>query len=306
MGGSSTRKSTTSTQLPANQQLNIDTLLQGALDYFNTGGRSFFPGDTVADFDPLQTQGQNQLLDFAGGIGGDLTSEAIAGNRFFLDPENIFNPSNIPGFQQATDELTRGFTQNLTENILPNIRSGGTASGQFGGSATGIGEALSVERSNKGLSDSLGQLNLGAYQAGLNQFNQAQNRTPGLFALGARPGQITAGVGAARQGQEQREIEGQIQRHNFEQNEPLFNLAALQSSTGTAGQFGGSQTTTERVSSNPINQGIGALISGASLLGGNPGPLLSGGGKGGGGGEGLASGEIGPPLSRAGGGGKFS
>jgi len=279
--GSSKSKSRTETILPANQQLNIDTLLQGALDFFNTGGRTFFPGDTVADFDPLQTQGQNQLINFAGGVGGDLTNEAIAGNRFFLNPENIFKPENIPGFQQVTDDITRGFTQNLTENILPNIRSGGTATGQFGGSASGIGEALSVERSNAGLADSLGALNLGAFQAGLDTFNQAQNRTPALFALGARPGQITAGVGDARQNQAQAEIGGEIARHNFEQNEPLFNLAALQSATGTAGQFGGAQETRSEVTSSPLNQGIGALLTGASIFGPSGGAGIGGGGKGG-------------------------
>lgn len=289
MGGDSSQKSkqTTTTELPANQQGNIDQLLSGALDYYNSGGRNFFAGDTVADFDPLQTQGQNQLVNYANGAGQDLINRATSANDVFLDPNNIFNPSQIPGFQGNVDALTRGFTQNLTENILPSVRGGGTASGQFGGSATGIGEALSVERSNAGLSDSLSDLYLGSYGLGLDSFNQAQNRVPGLFNLGAAPGQITTGVGDARQNQEQAEIGGERERFEFGQNEQMILLDFLKNITGGAGQFGGTTTTEGKTtggSGSPINQGLGGLMSLASLWGGGGvgGGLTQGAGTGGG------------------------
>jgi len=241
MGGSSTQNSsqTTTTSLPQNQQTNVDALLQGALDFFQTGGREFFPGDTVADFNPFQIQGQNQLVNFANGVGSDLIGQAQENNAFFTDRNNIFNLENIPGFQGSVDDITRTFTDNLTQNILPVVRGGGTATGQFGGSASGIGQALAVGDSNQGLTDSLSNLHLGAFQSGLNTFNQALDRTPDLFALGLAPGQVTSGVGDIRQQQAQNEIQGERERFDFAQNEPAFMLSLLQALTGTSGQFGG-------------------------------------------------------------------
>lgn len=266
-GGSTTNTQVTEQALPENQQQNVDALLRGALQYFKSGGRTFYPGDLIADFTPEQLAGQQSMLDFAGGGGQDLVNQAIAGNAFFMDPNNIFNPQNVPGFKGSEEALTRGYTQNLTENILPYVRGGATSTGQFGGSPSGIGQALAVERSNKGLSDSLANLYLGAYGQGLDTFNQSLNRAPGLFGLGLAPGQVQAGVGDVRQGQQQREIEADVARHEFQQNEPMLLLQLLQQLTGGAGQYGGTTTSTatEKTKSSPINQVLGGALSLASL-----------------------------------------
>lgn len=266
-GGRTSSSSTTTTSLPANQQRNVDQLLNGALQYYNSGGREFFPGDLIADFNANQVGGQNQLLSYAGGQGQDLINSAFDANSLFLDPNNIFNPSQIPGFQGTVDDLTRNYTTNLLENILPAVRGGATASGQFGGSASGIGQALSVDRSQQALGDSLSNLYLGAYGQGLDSFNQAINRVPGLFQLGAAPGQIQSGVGDIQQNQAQREIQGEVARHEFEQNEPIFLLQLLRELTGQAGTFGGSTQTnsSQKTSSSPVTQALGGALSLASI-----------------------------------------
>ncbi len=291
MGGSSTQQNqqTTSTTLPGNQQNNVDALLQGVLDYFNSGGRSFFPGDAVANFDPLQVQGQEGLVNFARGPGQDLVDRSTASNDFFLDINNILNPENIPGFQGATDAITREFTDNLTQNILPFVRGGATASGQFGGSASGIGQALAVSESNQGLTDSLANLNLEAYAQGLDSFNQAQNRVPGLFALGGAPSVLTSSVGDVRQAQSQREIDADVERFNFGQNEPLNILQVLRDLTGGAGQFGGTVESTGTSSGGGgggLTQGIGGALTLGSIFG------QGGSGKGSSGGAGKGSGTT--------------
>lgn len=309
MGGGTKRESrqTTTQTLPANQQRNVDALLQGALDYFNSGGRQFFPGDTVANFDPLQTQGQNTLVDFAQGPGQDFVSSVLNSNAFFADPNNVLNLDNIPGFRATQDATTGLFTRNLLENILPKIRGGGTSSGQFGGSASGIGQALSVDRSQQALADALARQDLQAYGLGLNSLNQALNRAPSLFALGAAPGQLVSDVGQQRQIQAQNEIRGARERFDFAQNEPAILLSLLQALTGSFGQFGGTTDTnaTERTSSSGgLSQALGGALAIASLMSGNPAPLLGAlGGAGGGGASGLggllanASGNSGAVLS---------
>lgn len=278
MGGGETRsRQTTTTTLPAGQQRNVDQLLSGALDYFQSGGRQFYDGDLVANFNPNQVSGQQNLLDFSGGVGRDLVSNAIAANNTFLDPNVIFNPDQLPGFSGVVDDFTRGYTDNLLEQVLPSIRAGATASGQFGGSASGIGEALAVDRTGQSLADGLSQLYLGAYGQGLDSFNQAQNRIPSLFQLGLQPGQIQNAVGGQQQQQAQDEISADAARFEFEQNEPIFLLNLLRDLTGSYGQYGGTQQTnaSQETASSPVNQVLGGALSLASLW--NPATSLFGG-----------------------------
>ena len=290
--GRSSQQQTTQNLLPVNQQNNVDVLMRQALDYYNSGGREYYQGDTVADYNPLQSGGQDAMLGYASGAGGDFINQAMAGNSFFMDPNNIFNLDNIPGYRDAQGATTDLFTRNLTENILPSVRGGGTSSGQYGGSATGIGEALSVGRSSEGLSNALAGMDLAAYGQGLNSFNQAQNRAPGLFQLGAQPATIMANIGDAQQGQEQREIDANVARHMFEQNEPGVLLAMLQQLTGSAGQYGGTQesTTTMNPASNPLGQALGLGLMGMSAFGGGGMPV-------GGAGKGGATGSLGGGMN---------
>lgn len=293
MGGGSTKtKSTTTQTMPVNQQRNVDTLLQGALDYFNSGGRNFYEGDLIADFNPNQIAGQGQMINYAQGAGQDFVNAALRGNQFFMDPKNIFNPDNIPGFKGNVDALTRGYTQNLTENILPHVRAGGTNVGQFGGSAMGIGEALGIARSNKGLTDSLSNLYLGAYGQGLDSFNQAQNRAPSMFALGAAPGQLVNQVGGQQQEQEQREIQADVARHEFDENEQMLLLTLLRDLTGQMGTYGGTTTqkSKQATSQSPISTALGGALSLASLW--NPTASLFSGLKSGGSAAGAAASGI--------------
>lgn len=296
MGGKQKQEQsqTTRTILPANQQRNIDLLMNEARNYYNSGGRQFYQGDMVADFNPYQTAGQQYMLDYAGGVGQDLVNNAMAGNNYFLDPNNIMSPENMPGFQGTVDAVQRTFTDNLLRNILPSVRGGGTSSGQYGGSASGIGQALATSEATKNIADSIAPMYMDAYGRGLDMFNQAQNRAPSLFALGAAPGTIMGQVGDATQAQQQREIDADVMKWNFAQNEPIQLLSLLQSLTGSAGQYGGTtqsnSTTSTSGGGNPLGQalGIGMMLMGmpgpgASMLAGG-----SGAGKGGATGEGGA------------------
>lgn len=304
--GSQTSRQETTTSLPANQQTNIDQLMQGALDYYRNGGRTYYPGETVAGFDPYQTQGQNTILDYASGTGQQLVDQTLASNAFFTDPNNIMNPENIPGFTDSIDAMTRKYTDNLNQNILPYVRGGGTASGQFGGSASGIGQGLAVGESNQALADSTANMYLGAYESGLDSFNQAMTRAPGMFALGAQPGSIVEGVGGVRQAQDQRQIDADVARHNFAQNEPAVMLSLLQALSGTGGEYGGTTETKGKVEGGGgggILPGIGGLLTIASMFGGEGGlsGLFGGGNKGGeSSGEGLGGSWDAPPWMRPG------
>lgn len=277
MGDNSTSSTqTTTSTLPANQQTNVDALLKGALDFFNSGGRSFFPGDLVADFDPLQSQGQNQIVNFAGGLGSDLVSNAVGANNRLLDP-SMLDPTNNPLFSNVLGDLLTRNTQNFNENVLPGIRTGAVSSGQFGGTPGEIAEALSTSRLAETNAQQGNALALGQQGLGLQAMLQAIGLAPSTFNLGMAPGQAVAGVGEARQNQAQNEIQGEKARHDFEQNEPIAMLEMLRNLTGQAGTFGGTQTTTgtSESSGSDLNKILGTLMAGASMI--NPAMSLFGG-----------------------------
>jgi hypothetical protein len=267
MGKNKTESTQTTQQiLPSNQQTNVDLLMQGAYDWFNQGGRQFFPGDLVADFDPTQTQGQNMLVNFATGLGTDLVGNAISANKLMMDPMWL-DPSNNPYFTGVADDLTKRRTSNFLENILPQIGGGAIAAGQFGGTPAEIGEALAGERFAQTLGADLNTLALGQQGLGMQTMMDAIRNSPMLLNMGMVPGQVVSGVGDVRQTQAQNEIQADVARHEFEQNEPMAQLEFLKNITGRFGDYGGTTTTkaTQESKSSPINQALGAAMMAASL-----------------------------------------
>ena len=265
-----TSNTTSTTVLPGQQQTNVDMLMQGARDQFKTGGPEYYGGKTFADPTQNQLDSRNQATGYAKGVGGEFVDSAMQGDKFFLNPQNIFNPDNIPGFKQAKQGVTNDITRNLTEQILPNIRQGSVATGSLGGSRQGLGEALAVEGTNKQLGNTLANMNMAAYNTGMNQYNQAANRAPSMYGLGLQPAETTGAVGLQEQGDQQRQIDENMARFNFEQLAPLLNLQSLQSLTGSAGQYGGTTTSNGQQTGgggNNLIPGIGGLLSLISMMG---------------------------------------
>lgn len=280
MGGRAKQQSssTTTTELPANQQQNVDTLQQAAGDIFKSGGPTYYPGQTYASANPTELAGRTAATNYAGGAGQGLVNQYQRGEATFLDPNNIFNPSNIPGFQAAQAGVTDQVNQNLKRNLLPAISGNSGNNNMLGGSRQAIAEGLAVGDSNAALGRTLADMNMNAYNSGLSMYNSAANRAPTSYGLGLAPANTLGQVGGAERADTQTAIDASVNRYNFDQLRPLLNAQTLQSLTGTAGQYGGTtQTnTTQQLAGggNALTQGIGGLLT---LL-----PMLYGGQGGGG------------------------
>jgi hypothetical protein len=272
MGGrtSQTTQGTTTTTLPAGQQQNVDLLQQGARDQYLSGGPRFYGGQTYAGPTSQQLAGREGAAGYATGAGQSLVDNYQAGEQFWLNPQNIFNPSNIPGFQQATDSVTQNVNRNLTESVLPAVRTGNIANGTLGGSRGQIAEGLAAGRTGDALAQALAGMNMNAYSQGLGMYNSAANRAPQTYGLGLAPSNTLETVGGQYQSDQQRQIDEAMQRFNFEQLAPLLNLQAFQQLTGTAGQYGGTtnSTQTQRMSGGDggVTQALGTALTFASLL----------------------------------------
>jgi hypothetical protein len=271
MGGRArqTQQTTSTTQLPGNQQQNVDKLQQAAGDLFASGGPSYFPGQTYANPTTNETAGRTAATGYATGAGQDFVNHYQSGEATWLDPKNIFNPSNIPGFQAAQQGVTDNVNQNLTRNILPAIRGNSAGTGGLGGSRSAIAEGIAGGDASKSLAQTLAGMNMNAYSQGLSQYNNAAARAPTTFGLGLAPSDVQQTVGAADRTDLQKAIDENVSRFNFDQLRPLLNAQTLQSLTGTAGQYGGTTNSTSQQSVNGgsgVLQGIGGLLSLASLM----------------------------------------
>jgi hypothetical protein len=257
---------TSTTQLPAGQQANVNELMSGALSQYQSGGPKFFPGQTFAGPTAQETAGRTAASGYATGVGQSLVDSAIKNDQFFLNPDNVFNVGNTPGYGAVRQGIVQDTTRNLTESILPGIRGSAITGGGLGGSRQGIAEGLAVGRTNDALSKNLGALDMSV--AGMNmQANQAAAaRAPQTFALGLQPAQTQANVGAAIRGDTQQSIDANRERFNFEQMAPLLNLQALQSLTGTAGQYGGTTTSQGQQGVNDGGAGVTQALGTALAL----------------------------------------
>lgn len=284
MGGrtSQTNTSSQTTSMPEEQQTNVNMLLAGARDLFASGGPKYFQGPTVAGPNATQQQGRQGMLDYSGGTGLDFIRGLQNGEQTFLNPNNIFNPSNIPGYAQARQGVMTDATNNLQRNILPAIRSGAVAEGAYGGSRQGIAEGLAAGETARGVGDTLARMDMDAYGKGLDMYNSAAGRAPTTYGLGLMPSQTQQQVGSMYQNDQQRQIDADMQRWNFEQMAPLLNLLNFRDLTGTMGQYGGTvegtQTQTTSGGSG-LMQGLGTALSLASMFipgGQTLAPLLAG------------------------------
>lgn len=200
---------------------------EGLLDQ---GPQTYYPGQTVADTDPVTTQGQDAML---GGAQASnmLRNATVAGG--FLDQGN-------PYFQ--------GMVGQIGNAIRPQIDSAFASSGRLGSGAHANAFASA-------LADKAGNLAFQNY--GVERQNQ--------IAAGQdySPYQAYMQVGQQRQGQQQALNNDALQRWNFEQNAPQQSLNNFMNVVGNR-SYGGTGTQMTPYTSNPTMQMLG---TGASLAG---------------------------------------
>ena len=260
-GGSSSQ--TTTTRLPQSQQYNVDTLMRDSLAYYQGGGPKYFQGDTTAGTDPAQATGRAMGTSYATGAGQAGVNAAQSANNYWLNPDVLTNMQSIPGYNATRQGIINDATRSLTDSTLPVIRDEAIMNGAYGGTSQQIGEALAVSRTNEGIAQQLGQLDLGLYNTNANMQNSALARAPVMYDLGLAPSSTMESIGGLNRMDQQQDIDAAVQRWNFEQMAPLMNLQAFQGLTGTAGQYGG--TTTQTGNQNLQGDNSGALMQVAGM-----------------------------------------
>jgi hypothetical protein len=100
-------------------------------------------------------------------------------------------------------------------------------SGNFGSSRQGIAEGLATGRTNQAIGDITSKMALDTYGQGLNAYQNGLNMAPQVQGMQTTGALTTSGVGDVRQGQNQAEIDQQVQNQMFNQQAPLAQATDL-------------------------------------------------------------------------------
>jgi hypothetical protein len=265
-GGGGNQDNTTQVRPPSFAVPALNQAVEGALDLYNQGPYSFFPGQTFADFDPLQQQAQSAALAYgmSPALGNQLGAIGQANLSALSGPDNLL--SN-PAVQAGLGSIESRANRNLLENILPNVRRSAVGAGQtFGSSAQDVLQAQQIGDIQQRISDAQGTFLANQLDSARQQQARALGLAPQTLGTGLFPSQIAGDVGAQRQSLAQQGINEDIQRYMFNQ-EAQANLVnqLVNQSAGLAG-FGGTTTSNyDQPGSNPLLSAVGGGLTGGAL-----------------------------------------
>lgn len=300
-GGSQTQKTDTSPWI--GQQPYLTKGFSEASKLYEGGPQEFYPGQTWTDMSPVRGAGLWGAANMAGQGGGvNQTAAGVAQNQL-TNSDNPYAgilDSGIQGMQGTASgaflnnnpyldeqfDLAAGKLRDEWSNtVMPGIAA---QFGQSGGAGTTMHSELAT-RAGGEFGDSLARLGSdiygGNYQQERDRMTAAQsglsNLGGSLYGTGVneRLGLI-GGAGAIRDAQfgdfdklgqvgqqfeeqEGKELQGNIDRFNFEQNAPW---AALQDYMSmVTGNYGSTSTSRTSSSGNPLNTILGGVMTAASL-----------------------------------------
>jgi hypothetical protein len=286
---------TTQTNLPPNYMLPyIGTGLTQAGQLLASGGPQFYPGNQVADLNPLQEQAFSGIQGMAGG-----TPALNAANNFDtglldgqMNPQMQAAATALSGFQpgagnpylDATFQHAAGQVQkqynsefgqagrNVEASVPMQMEANNNLANQIYGGAYQQDQNRALQAAQ-----SLGNLGLGGLDAQLRGLSGAES----LFNTGLGGYQALGGVGGQIQNQAQNLINADRQKFNYYQNLPWQNLGQY---ANLLGSFQTGQQTQTPYYTNPMAGALGGASAGSSfgpwgaLIGAGVGYLGSGGG----------------------------
>lgn len=271
MGGSTQADTKTTTQVLTPEQQSLVALAQPGYQQFAASNITQPGSSSVAPFDPLQVQGQNQVLGTTGTQSGVVGS--AAGANQLATSGALLDPTTNLALRATQDAATRPLYDNLNEHVLPGIATdsstgAGGVSANFGGSRQGIAEGLAIKGTQQAAKDTNAQIATHGYDTGLNALLTGTAQAPGTAAAQTIPGTTTSTVGDVRQQQAQQSLTADTAADRFAQWLPLIKAQLL--TQGASGTPGGSATSTgtSNKSADPISTLIGLLSAGGGAAGG--------------------------------------
>lgn len=272
MGPGSKNNTQTTTSAPSPEQAQLMQLAMPSFQQFAATPLSAPGSSSVSPFDPLQTQGQNDVLS---GTGTQRNIVGSAGGASqFLTSGAALDPNSDPALKGSIDAAVRPIYENLTDKALPAIRgdaaasSGGGVSANYGGSRQGIAEGIASRGASTAAGDASSKIVEANRATSLDAMTKALGLAPATAQGISIPGVTESTVGDVRQQQAQTGLTADTSAAQFAQWAPLMKALGI---TGAipAMSPGGSTTSVGSGTTSPggLQTAIGLGGIGAGLLG---------------------------------------
>ena len=278
MGGSSSKPSGVSRTVvsndpPAFQQPYIERGFEEAETQFGTP-RTFYEGSTVVPFsDP--TQAGLTAMETRATAGSPLVTAAQDLTASTMDGDYL-SPDSNPYLKSAMDAATRPMKEAFTQDVIPGISSAFSSGGRYGSGLQGNMQARAAEDYLTGLGDVGAKMAYSNYADELARQAAAGTAAPGMAELDYLDPSRLVDIGGAYEGMAARELQEDIDRHRFAEDEERIRLSEYLPAV-TGGQWSTSSTD-QPIYSDDTSRFLGYGASGAGILN----SLFGGSGSGGG------------------------
>ncbi len=253
---------TTTTEPPAFQKPFLQQVFNEARNQFQGPQPEFFPGSTVAQFDPATTAAQQNIVQNTVPQAQGVVNQAATTSTDILSGK-FLDPNNDPNLRASLDAIARPVNESLTEQFLPNIRAGAAATRSIGGSRQGIAEGIASRSASNAIGDASAGFLATNRLVGLDQLTKTLALAPTTANALAIPSSILDAVGTQRQGLEQANINETIGRHNFEQT--TDQRAISQFASLVSGNFGSEVTGEGFKGPTKLEGTLGGAAAGAAI-----------------------------------------
>jgi hypothetical protein len=278
--------------LPGQQQM-MTNFMNTAKDRYMAGPQQYYGGNSTANLDPNVIKGQNMALGAASQQKGMVNSMMEGGAKLMSGGDTVsgFNLPSQVGFginQGLQDATLNPIFRNLEERVMPGMDLAATSQGAFGGTRHAQMKGQAVADATSQATDALAQANLAARGQSIGQragdisaqiqsrgqdITQIDNQMgnvragmhymPGAINATLAPANTAMGIGADRMAYEQQQINGDMNRWNFEQQAPWNAIDWLGQSVNM--QFPGSRTTNVQGQDATWMDGLGGAATGLGI-----------------------------------------
>ena len=227
--------------------------LPSAAAWFQQPGMGYFPGQTVAGFNPMQQNAWGAGLAGAGQVAG-MVDQFGRGFMNYLSQPGQFTPSmdwfNNPHMQAAVQGAINPMIQSFERQTMPGIST--AFSSQPGSTRQGIAQGLALSDLNQQIGDTSSRMYANMYQQGQQSYlndmrNQLQARqaawqqAPGMMSAWSQgimsPYEMMSGIGGQQQQLAQARLSGEMDRWNYYRDLPQQRLNQYMGWLGGAGNM---------------------------------------------------------------------
>lgn len=161
----------------------ISGLYPAANAWFQGGPAEYYPGQTVAGFNPMHQQAWQSAINAGqSGVNNAATQQQRAGNLWNSFSGQLGQGNQLqgdwsqwdnPAFQSTVDNYQDAMHRGFQRNTIPQQEMSAIGSGQLGSSRHGIAQGLAMSDLNRSISDTVSNMYSSQYNTGMDRYLQA-------------------------------------------------------------------------------------------------------------------------------------